>query len=271
MNKNMNKNSAYRILGIPTDSSEDIIKKAYKKLALQYHPDKNQSEEAKIKFQEISNAYNTLLSDNSTDSDVSFSSQVVTEIFEMFKKFQDEKIYTTIELTLQELYDGGVFNVEYTTSKHTGNIIHKQYNVGGVTFINEELETVNIKHFTDILIPPQYMTEEGPIIERIDKRTNLYVSVIEKNDPIFKRSGEDLISVISITLKEALTGFERNIMHLNGTELKINGTSIICPKTEKRIESSGYTESGYLVITFNVIFPDSLTEDTKKALYNMDI
>ena len=40
----------------------EIIKKQYYKLALKYHPDKNKSIESNNKFQDISNAYNTLIS-----------------------------------------------------------------------------------------------------------------------------------------------------------------------------------------------------------------
>jgi DnaJ-class molecular chaperone len=51
----------YDILGINNNSSQDDIKKAYKKKAFQYHPDKNPNNpEADAKFKEISNAYSLL-------------------------------------------------------------------------------------------------------------------------------------------------------------------------------------------------------------------
>jgi DnaJ-class molecular chaperone len=52
----------YKILGVKRGATEDQIKKAFKKLAVRFHPDKNQDnpEEAKIKFQKIANAYETL-------------------------------------------------------------------------------------------------------------------------------------------------------------------------------------------------------------------
>ena len=52
----------YDILGIPNNANEDTIKKAYRKLALKWHPDKNPNniEESTEKFNDISEAYEVL-------------------------------------------------------------------------------------------------------------------------------------------------------------------------------------------------------------------
>lgn len=50
----------YQVLGIVKSSSADEIKKAYRKLALQYHPDRNKTKEAEAKFKEVTKAYEVL-------------------------------------------------------------------------------------------------------------------------------------------------------------------------------------------------------------------
>src|SRR3954465_9850424 len=50
----------YKVLGVERAASEDEIKKAYRKLARKYHPDVSKEANAKEKFQEVSEAYETL-------------------------------------------------------------------------------------------------------------------------------------------------------------------------------------------------------------------
>src|SRR5206468_12971783 len=50
----------YDILGVSKTATQDEIKRAYRKLALQYHPDRNKTKEGEEKFKEVTKAYEVL-------------------------------------------------------------------------------------------------------------------------------------------------------------------------------------------------------------------
>src|SRR6059058_480869 len=57
------KRDYYEILGVPKNASEEEIKKAYRKLAMKFHPDRNEGDKnAESKFKEAKEAYEMLSS-----------------------------------------------------------------------------------------------------------------------------------------------------------------------------------------------------------------
>jgi DnaJ-class molecular chaperone len=59
----------YEVLGISKDADKDEIKKAYRKLAKKFHPDKNKSKSATQKFREITEAYAVLMEGKPDEQD----------------------------------------------------------------------------------------------------------------------------------------------------------------------------------------------------------
>jgi molecular chaperone DnaJ len=107
----------YKILGLRTNSSQEEVDKAYRKLVLKYHPDRNENQQEFIdKFKEIQEAYEFL----SKKSPISFKTRnSVDDIFDnMFSKFfGDQKINNNsskvrIKISLEEAYAGCEKEVE---------------------------------------------------------------------------------------------------------------------------------------------------------------
>src|SRR5919202_1396833 len=60
MARSPTKRDYYEVLGVSRTASDDEIKKAYRRLALQYHPDRNKAPEATERFKEATEAYQVL-------------------------------------------------------------------------------------------------------------------------------------------------------------------------------------------------------------------
>jgi molecular chaperone DnaJ len=77
----------YEVLGVKKDASKDDIKAAYRKMALQFHPDRNKSPEAEEKFKEISEAYAVLSDDDKRKQYDTYGREGV------YQKYGEENIY----------------------------------------------------------------------------------------------------------------------------------------------------------------------------------
>ncbi|KAK1356886.1 DnaJ protein ERDJ3B [Heracleum sosnowskyi] len=85
---------------------------------------------------------------------------------------------------------------------------------------------------------------------------------------VFKREGNDLHTTVTITLVQALVGFEKTIKHLDDHLVEIGSKEITNPKQERKFKGEGMplhlsNKKGDLYITFEVVFPTSLTEEQK--------
>ena len=82
----MAKRDCYDVLGVPRSASKDDIKKAYRKLALKHHPDKNKGDKtSEEKFKEASEAYHILSDEREKQIMINLGTPRLKELVEVAK------------------------------------------------------------------------------------------------------------------------------------------------------------------------------------------
>ena len=84
-----------------------------------------------------------------------------------------------------------------------------------------------------------------------------------------RRVNNDLCITKKILLREALTGLELRIHHLDGQKILLSTDEIIKPNKSYRINNMGFENEGQvgdLIIEFNIIFPDELDDKRKEVI-----
>lgn len=285
----------YKILGIQRNADEKTIKKAYKKMALKYHPDKNKEPNATDQFKLVSEAYEVLSDKKKRNIYNNFGEEGLksgrnnrTNIFrttnphDIFKNFCKThnstfsftqnfsnisnfsdfptQITKNIHCTLEELYTGKKKKLKI--SKKIQDKI-----TGKINKIIKILE-INIKpgwkSGTRITFKG-----EGDQFNNHPPQDIIFI-IVEKQHPIFKRTGDDLKIKLTLTLKEALCGTTKTITTLDGKQLNFSIKNIIEPNTIKIFGNEGMPKRsggrGNLSITFKIIFPKTLTDTDKSEL-----
>ncbi|MBA0554141.1 hypothetical protein Golob_013265 [Gossypium lobatum] len=87
----------------------------------------------------------------------------------------------------------------------------------------------------------------------------------------FRREGDDLHATVTITLVQALVGFEKTIKHLDDHLVNVSSKDITKHKEVRKFKGEGMPlhsskKKGDLYVTYDVLFPTSLTEDQKSKI-----
>jgi len=139
-----------------------------------------------------------------------------------------------------------------------------------VKFVNEE-------HLLEVEVEPgmvngmehKFVAEGEPHTD--GEPGDLVLQIRTYNHPLFERKGDDLYTNITISLVDALSGFEMDIEHLDGHKVHVSREKITWPGARIRKKGEGmpnYENNnlfGTMYITFDVAFPKGELTDSDKA------
>lgn len=297
----------YEILGVQKNADDEEIKRAYRKLSLRYHPDRNTDPDSTKKFQEINNAYES----------------IKTSELRQQREFQAQNPFANHAPSGAEFHDmNNIFNMMFGGGGFPNggfpggpNIRIFHSGPGGPVDFSQIFQQMNkpqpIVHILDITLKQCYDGCSIPIeIEkwvmegnmRKNQIETIYVNVpmgIEENECImipergnvvndqlkgdvkvgfrisnttpFERVGLDLVYKKKISLKEALCGFAFEIKHLNEKTLSIHNktnVNIITPGYRKIFQQMGMKRNG---TTGNLIVELDVQFPEKLTQEQMDI
>lgn len=266
----------YEILGVNQQASQDDIKKAYKKLAMTHHPDRGGNN---IKFQEISQAYDTLSdSDKRSQYDAELNGTgpfINIRTGSGFPNFEDifgfhfghgfaqQRVPRNRDLTIR-------MNVTFKQSYLGSQMIAKYRTPSGK---NKEV-TIDI---------PAGI-QSGQTIRHPglgdDSHSNLApgdlnVQIMVENDSEWIRRNDDLCKILKINSFEAILGCTKKIKCLDETYMPINIRSGVNSGTEFTNKGRGFTNlttgrSGNLIIVLEVITPVINDQNILKQIQNIN-
>lgn len=211
----------YDVLGVPTDASEADIKKAFRKLASQHHPDKGGDTN---KFQQIQEAYEVLgdanrrheydhpprqgFSGNFHQGPQTFADDVFAQMFGAGQRgfnFRQRNIrnpdaITNVTITLSECYHGTVKVLQFNNTESynltipAGTLPGTQMRLAGKS--------------------PNIANPQAP-------PGDLIVTIQVQREGAYDLDGPNLIHYAEIDAISAMTGCDLPVRHINGSTVKL--------------------------------------------------
>jgi curved DNA-binding protein len=281
----------YQILGVQPDATPDQIRSAYRKLAVQWHPDRNKDPGAEAKFKEINEAHD-ILSDNQKrqqhDQERQFGGQPqgfpggfsfhtnfhgggdIHDIFEGILRQQgfgagfgpfggnraqrNPDTQIQIIISLEEAYSGKILPVQFTDS--TGKSVNITVNV-----------PPGIEHGTRL----RYAGNGNRVQPNLPPG-DLYVIIAIETHSRFQREGAHLFTTLEVNLWESIAGVEKSIATIEGGMVKISVPSLCKDQTLLRVREKGMPTRadkkmrGDLHVRVQVTMPEKLTDEQRETL-----
>ena len=270
--------SLYETLGVSESASQAEIKKAYRKLARQYHPDICKKTECEEKFKEINAAYEVLGDEEKRAKYDQFGDSMFgDQSFHDFYKNQGANV--DLDEILKNIFGGSFggfdgfgrggfggfqqpdldLNAKMTIPFHVAVM-------GGTHSININGENINLKIPAGISSGKK-MRVRGKGKSYNGQRGDLIIEVEVASSPEYERDGNDLIKSIDVPLKFMMFGGKIDVQTLH-KQIKVK-----IPKNSKngqklRVKGYGVLDKGDLYLKLNVVLPkvENLDKDLAKLM-----
>lgn len=275
--------SLYDILGVPKTASDADIKKAFRKLAREWHPDRNKAPDAETRFKEINRA-NEVLSDPEKRrlydefGDAGLQSGFDPEAARAYSRggFAGNAQGFDVEDLLGSLFGGGLggrgrggFRQGPAPMRADLSIDFRTAATGGereLSFGDGRSMKVRI---------PAGVNDGGTLRLRgqAPGGGDLLLHLHVADDPMFQRDGDDLYVTVPVTIGEALLGGRIDVPTLDGT-VKLTVPEGSQNGQKLRLRGKGIDRknrpSGDLYVTLDVRLPERLDAEARRAVETLE-
>ena len=301
----------YEVLGVKKDSPAQDIKKAYRKLAMKYHPDRNKGDkEAEEKFKKISEAYAVLSDPEKRQQYDTFGESGFQQ------RYSQEDIFSGFDLgdILKEFGLGGTGGGSFRASGGQGTPFESFFFQGGGPGPGhaprqQPVKGSNLTYEMSVSLEEILSGSEKTISLRREGKTenvsvkipkgikggqklrlagkgnpspyggppgDLMLIINEQSHPVFTRDGKNLIVVQKIPFSKACLGAEISVKSLEDKELKVKVPAGIQQQAKLRLKGHGLPAGktggrGDIYVTFMVDIPKKLTKEQEKLIEELAV
>lgn len=280
----------YEVLGVKKGASADDIKKAYRKLAMKYHPDKNpEDKNAEEKFKEISEAYAVLSDAEKRKEYDAYGSEGFS------RKFSQEDIFRGFDINdlFREFGFGGGSSTfsfgggnRYQPQPQKGNDYEYDLPISVAEAYNGIKRELNLNlgssvKKVSVTIPAgidegqklRLKGEGGPGANG-GPNGDLFVKIKIASSSKFYLEGRDIVTTQEIKLTEALLGTSIHVTDAAGKKLDLKVPAGTKHGTKLRLKGKGLPAlkkiaGGDLLVKINVAMPKKLSDEQIDLINNL--
>lgn len=270
----------WETLGVPRDSDENTVKKAYRKLAMKHHPDKGGDPD---QFKKIQSAYDRITKGEDEQNGQEFPfGDMFANFFNGFQnhQHQQQKQIHDIHIDLRTAYTGHEVKLKVSDQaqcsgckcpvcKGMGFVLlgpFQQMCPGCNSKKSIGCNACSKRGFTDrtreFVVQIKPGTPSGTVIEVTDV---FDVRIVINKDPIFELDGSNLVYTVPMSFKESLIGKTFVVPHVGGN-FEYTTTTVIKPHKRYIISGKGLSNRGDLVLKFVIDYPEKLTDEQIEAI-----